>query len=141
MVMTEEAPVAQETEEPEDIWRFYLTYEAVEIPCESLWRLYALLISKGTEHVDISGVDPTKGHATIGVYGPLCENANEIKDAGPHGKYARLSASFQVTKSDLHDPIMGLTKEEKRVFVKTIQKRAKVSAQPLCSALNLQRVA
>lgn len=135
--MTKTVARAPETT-AENLWRFYLTHEAGPVPCETLERFYALLTSPGTEAVELVSLDTSRGKATVNVYGPICDDANEYESAGPKHKKVRLKASYRLTKEELHDRLIGLTQEEKRVLVDIVRKKSGTDVTVFCRAFNVK---
>lgn len=124
-----------------NIWAFYDTDRAGEVPCDTLQRFYLYAVSTGTEFIEISAVDSSKGQVSLAAYGPICDNANQVAQPGPKLKYTRLAARYRLSKEILHDPLVGLTEEEKRMLTEAIREKSGVSLQSFCGALGLKRAA
>lgn len=125
-----------------NIWDFYGTEKARQVPCESLWRFYLYAISEGTEKIEIGSVDSNKGSLRMFAYGPVCENESDIPQKGEMQKFCRLVARFPVTKNDVHDKVLGLDEEEKRMLVGAVGEKAGKNTQTtFCKTLNLRGLA
>jgi hypothetical protein len=128
--------VAQEIE-GRCLWEWFDTETARAVPCTHLSTFLMFLDSPGTHSVRAWGLD-TSGHfVDLQIFGPVCDDAN-LPDCEKEG---RLRAEYRLSKSVIHDPIIGLSEASKRMIVDVIRKKgANINMKLFHTATGLPRV-
>jgi hypothetical protein len=121
-----------------NLWDCYPLDYADTIEVHSVRLFYNLLTSSSTRYVILSGLSVPYGYADCDIYGPITDDVNSHQSE----RQGCLSAHFKLRKVDIHDDILGLTKEERRILTEKLRKLRKggSSMQLLCDALKLERV-
>jgi hypothetical protein len=119
------------------LWEWFDTETARAVPCTHLSTFLMFLDSPGTYSVRASALSSTLDSVDLQVFGPVCDDAN-LPDCEKEG---RLRAEYRLSKSVIHDPIIGLSEASKRMIVDVIQKKgANINMKLFHAATGLPRV-
>jgi hypothetical protein len=121
-----------------NLWDCYPLDYADQIEVHSIRLLYNLLTSSSTRYVIMNNHSVPNGWVDCHIYGPITDDVNSHQSE----RQGCLSAHFKLRKVDIHDDILGLTKEERGILTEKLRKLRKggSSMQLLCDALKLERV-